>query len=267
MRLPAGLWLFAASAVVAAPQKEDLPPGAVGRLAGPASPGKGEVTALLYLNEHTLFVGTSAGWTTWDLQKRKPQQARPVGGPTAAAARDAERLFVGSARKLHAVEPLESATAEPAQSWDSAADLVSVVAVDRRGRRVVFADGERKLTVLDPATGKATGAVELPARPVAAALAANGRVLAVVTVGGAARSTPWPRPGRLNRCGSSGSRGQTGRPSSSPPTAGSSPFPRPAGSPYSKASRAGRSPRSTANSARPTSGLSRSRRTVGGSRL
>src|SRR5690242_1309490 len=105
MRLPVGLCLLAATLAVAAPQKEDLPPGAIGRLGGPVLAGTGdrpgEVTALLYLDEHTLFVGTTAGWTTWDLQKRRPRQARPVGGPTAAVARDAGRLFVGSARKLH----------------------------------------------------------------------------------------------------------------------------------------------------------------------
>jgi hypothetical protein len=190
MRL-SGLSLLAASVAVAAPQKDDLPPGAVGRLGTPVSPAKGdppgEVAALLFLGENTLFVGTSAGWSTWDLQKRQPRQARPVGGATAAVARDAERLFIGSARKLHAIEPVESATAEPARSWDSGADLVSVVAADPAGRRVVYADGGQKLTVLDPKTGKATGTAELPARPVAAALAANGRILAVATLGGAAR--------------------------------------------------------------------------------
>jgi hypothetical protein len=191
MRLSAGLSLLAASVAVAAPQKDDLPPGAIGRLGTAVSPGTGdragEVTALLYLGENTLFVGTKAGWSTWDIQKRQPRQARPVGGPAAAVARDAERLFVGSARKLHAIEPVESAMAEPARSWDSATDLVSVVAADHGSQRVVYADGDQKLTVLDPKSGKASGAVELPGRPVAAALAANGRILAVVTFGGAAR--------------------------------------------------------------------------------
>src|SRR3954467_15739172 len=152
MRLPAGVALMAASVAVAAPQKDDLPPGATGRLGTTVSPAKGdrsgEVTALLYLGENTLFVGPNAGWSTWDLQKRQPRQARPVGGPTAAVARDAERLFVGSARKLHALEPVESARAEPARSWDSGTELVSVIAVDRDGRRVVFADGDAKLTLL-----------------------------------------------------------------------------------------------------------------------
>src|SRR5262245_32039502 len=114
MRLPAGLCLFLSSAVLAAPQKGELPPGAVGRLGTAVTPTNdgprpGEVNALLYLGENTLFVGTNSGWTTWDLQKRQPRQARPVGGPAFSVARDSERVFVGSGRKLHAIEPVESA--------------------------------------------------------------------------------------------------------------------------------------------------------------
>src|SRR3954447_8058701 len=124
MRLSAGLCLLAVSVAVAAPQKEDRPPGAVGRL----GPAKGEVTALLYLDGNSLFVGTNAGWGTWDLTKRQPRQPRAVGGPTLAVGRDSERVYVGSARKLYAIEPVESATAEPARSWD-AADGVGVLAV------------------------------------------------------------------------------------------------------------------------------------------
>jgi hypothetical protein len=52
---------------------------------------------------------------------------------------------------------------------------------------VVFSNGDQKLTVLDPKTGKATGTAEFASRPVAAGLTANGRVLAVVTRDGAAR--------------------------------------------------------------------------------
>src|SRR5205823_8301954 len=97
MRLSAGLCLLAASTVVAAPQKDDLPPGAVGRLSPAVGDRPGEITALLDLGNDTLFVGTGAGWNTWDLRKRQPRQAHPVGGATFAVARDAERLFVGSA--------------------------------------------------------------------------------------------------------------------------------------------------------------------------
>lgn len=191
MRLSAGACVLAVTTAFAAPQKDDLPAGAVGRLGAPVSPAPGtragEVNALLYLNDNTLFVGTNAGWRTWDLQKQQPRQARPVGGPAFAVARDASRILVGSGRKLHAIEPIESAMAEPARSWDSASDAVDVVAVSPAGNRVVYADGDRKLTVLDPATGRATGTAELPARPAAAGLAANGRILAVVTRDGAVR--------------------------------------------------------------------------------
>src|SRR5947209_1391765 len=104
-RLTAGLCLLAACTALAAPQKDDLPPGAVARLGTQVTPDKGEragdVTTLLYLGENTLFVGTNGGWQTWDLRKRQPRQARPVGGPAFAVARDAERVFVGSGRKLH----------------------------------------------------------------------------------------------------------------------------------------------------------------------
>jgi hypothetical protein len=192
MRLPAGLCLVLSSPVVAAPQKEDLPPDAAGRLGTaviPATEGPrlGEVNALLFLGDNTLFVGTNTGWTTWDLQKRQRRQARPVGGPTFAVVRDAARVLVGSARKVHAIEPVESAMAEPARSWDSGSDVVGVLAVDPGGSRAVFSDGDGKLTVLDPRTGKSTGIVELPSRPMAAALTANGRLLAAVTRDGGVR--------------------------------------------------------------------------------
>jgi hypothetical protein len=187
MRLSAGLCLLAASTVVAAPQKDDLPPGAVGRLTPTTGDRPGEVTALLYLGDDTLFVGTSTGWNTWNLRKRQPRQACPVGEPALAVGRDAERLFVGSARKLHAIEPVESATAEPARSWDSKAEAVGVLAVAPRGQRVVFSDGEQKLTILDPKTGRTSGNADVPGRPLAASLTANGRLLAVVTREGAVR--------------------------------------------------------------------------------
>ncbi|MBO0700367.1 MAG: PQQ-binding-like beta-propeller repeat protein, partial [Zavarzinella sp.] len=112
---------------------------------------------------------------------------KPVGGPAFAAWRNADRLFVGSAGKLHCIEPVQSATADPARSWDSAGAGVHVVAGSPNGARVVFSDGEQQLAVLDPKTGKVTGTAVFASRPVAAALTANGRVLAVVTRDGAAR--------------------------------------------------------------------------------
>src|SRR5262245_6838566 len=171
MRLGVALSLLTTSMVAAAPQKDDLPAGAVGRLGTQVLPAKSdrpsEVNTLLFLGPNTLFVGTNSGWTTWDLQKRQPRQARPVGGPTFTVVRDAERVFVGSGRKLHAIEPVESAMAEPARSWDSATDAVNVVAAARNGHRVVYVDGDQKLTIINPKTGMATGAAELPARPAA----------------------------------------------------------------------------------------------------
>ncbi|HKB06013.1 MAG TPA: PQQ-binding-like beta-propeller repeat protein [Gemmataceae bacterium] len=187
-----GLLLLAIPAAVAAPQKEDLPAGAVGRLGAPVpvtkgEPRPGEVNALAFLDENSLFVGTDAGWRVWDVAKRQPRQEKPAGGPAFAAFRQADRLFIGSSRKLHSLEPAQSATAEPARSWDSTAVAVGVLAGSPDGGRVVFSDGEQKLTILDVKTGKVTGTAEFASRPVAATLTANGRVLAVVTRDGAAR--------------------------------------------------------------------------------
>jgi outer membrane protein assembly factor BamB len=192
MRRLAGLFLVAVPGAFAAPQKDQLPPGAVGRLGNPVAPARdmvrpGEVNSLTFLDDKTLFVGTNAGWRTWDLEKRQSKQPRPVGGPTFVVAHAPQGLFVGSAQKLHSIEPPESATAEPARSWDSASDAVAVLAVAPRGSRVVFSNGDQKLSVLDPKTGKVTGTAELASRPVAASLTANGRILAVVTRDGAAR--------------------------------------------------------------------------------
>lgn len=183
MRLSAGLCLLAASIASAAPHKDDLPPGAVGRLV----PGTGEVTALLFLGDNTLFVGGEKGWNTWDLRKRQPRQEHPVGGPAFVVGRDSERLYVGSAHKLHEIEPVESATAEPARSWDSAAEAVNVFAVAPGGHRVIYAAGGQKLAILDPKTGRTTGTAEPTGRPLAATLTANGRILAVVTRDGTIR--------------------------------------------------------------------------------
>lgn len=192
MRLLAGLCLAVASTAIAAPQKADLPIGAVARLAPNAAPAGGlprssEINAITFLDDKSLFVGTNSGWSTWDLEKRRQRQERPVGGSAFAFARAGDQMFVGCARKLHSIEPVQSATAEPARSWAAAADSVTVLAAAPGGRRVVFADGDQKLSVLDVSTGKTTGAVELASQPVAAALAANGRVLAVVTRDGSAR--------------------------------------------------------------------------------
>jgi hypothetical protein len=183
MRLSDILFLLAASASSAAPQKEELPPGAVARL----TPGIGEVTALLYVGDDTLFVGSGTGWNTWSVTKRQPRQERPVGSGAFAVGRDSDRLFVGSARKVHLIEPAESATAESARSWDSSTAEVGVLGVAPRGRRVVFLDGDHKLTLLDSRTGRTTGAAEVTGRPLAAALTANGRILAVLTSEGAVR--------------------------------------------------------------------------------
>jgi WD domain, G-beta repeat len=195
MRLLPGLCLVIATSPLvraAPPLKTDLPAGAVARLGDAVVPAKGDsrpgdVHSLTFLDDKSLFVGTGAGWTSWDLEKQKARQAKPVGGPALAVARDADRLFIGSVRKLHSIEPIQSESLEPARSWDAAADGVSVLALAPGGRRLVFSDGDQKLTVLDVRIGKATGIVELASRPVAASLTANGRVLAVVTRDGAAR--------------------------------------------------------------------------------
>src|SRR5262245_58804043 len=192
MRPCTGLLLLVASGAFAAPQKEELPPGAVGRLGtaiNPVTEGPrlGEVTAILHHGDNTLYARTTVGCTTWYLQKRQARQPRPVGGPTFAVARDTERVLVGSARKLHAIEPVESAMAEPARSWDSATDVVAVAAVAPTGGRAVYTDGDAKLTVLDLRTGIRTGVAELQGRPVAGALTTNGRILGVVTREGTVR--------------------------------------------------------------------------------
>src|SRR5829696_4279307 len=113
------LLLAAVPPTLAAPQKESLPFGAVARLGTPVPAAKderrpGEVNALAFVDPTTLFVGTNAGWRTWDIAKREPRQERPVGGPAFTTYRSADRLFIGSARKLHLLEPVQSATAEPA---------------------------------------------------------------------------------------------------------------------------------------------------------
>ena len=190
MRSVIGFTLCSISIAWAAPQKDELPAGAIARLGTSVAPVKdeprtGEVNTLLFIDDNNLLAGTNGGWTTWDVQKRQARQPKPVGGPTFAATLDAERLWIGSAKKLHAIETSQSALAEPAQSWDTSSDQVSVVAL--RGNRLVFSNGEQKLTVLNAKTGKPTGTVELISRPVAASMTSYGRILAVVTRDGAAR--------------------------------------------------------------------------------
>jgi hypothetical protein len=189
MRLQIGIALVSASAIVAAPLKEDLPTGAVARLGTPVAKDKaasGEINALAFVDDGTLFVGGNSGWTTWDLAKRQPLQERPVGGAVHALARGDKQLFIGAAKKMHRIVQVSSKI-ETTRSWDSDSETVSVVAIAPGGRRVVFSHGEQKLSVLDTKTGKITGNVELPSRPVAATLAANGRLLGVVTRDGSAR--------------------------------------------------------------------------------
>lgn len=191
-RLLSGVCLVAVTSAMAAPPKGELPPGAILRLGTPiaaskATPRAGEVNALSFLDDKTLFVGTNEGWKTWDLEKRLSRQQKPVGGPAFAVARDSQRLFVGSLKKLHAIEPIASATVEPARSWDSASDEVSALALSPGGRRLVFSNGEQKLAVLDVKTARIVNSIELASKPVAVSLTANGRLLAVVTRDGAAR--------------------------------------------------------------------------------
>jgi WD domain, G-beta repeat/PQQ-like domain len=190
MRLLAALSLVAVSTTFAAPQKEQLPPGAIARLDatnGAKKDASATIHVLTFADERNLFIGSGSGWTTWDLEKRQPRQEKPVGGPALAIARHADRLYVGSSRTLHLIEPIQSVGAGAARSWASASETVNVLAVAPGGGRVVYSDGEQKLAVLDPRTGKPSGAVELASRPAAASLTANGRILAVVTRDGAVR--------------------------------------------------------------------------------
>jgi hypothetical protein len=201
-RLLSALLLCPALAL-AAPLKEDLPPGAVARLGTPLAQTKetpriGEVNALTFLDDKTLFVGTNGGWNTWDLEKRRPRQEKPVGGPVFVVANDSQRLFIGSIRKLHSVEPPLSATAEAARSWDAESHQVSVFALAPGGRRAVFNSGEQKLAILDVKLGNVTGTIDLASKPVAASLTANGRVLAVVTRDGAARVYNLDAAGKID---------------------------------------------------------------------
>src|SRR5688572_493517 len=117
--LPLCLALFPALATGA--PRNDLPKGAVARLGSAVPPAgsesrPGDVNALAFIGDEAIFVGTSSGWQTWDVQKRQPRQERPTGGPAFAAFRRADQLFVGSARRVHVIEPVQSATAEPARS-------------------------------------------------------------------------------------------------------------------------------------------------------
>jgi hypothetical protein len=202
-RYLSALFLVAPAFAFAAPLKEELPPGAIARLGTPLAQTKetmrlGEVSALAFLDDKTLFVGTNSGWSTWDLEKRRSRQEKPVGGPAFVVANDPQRIFIGSIRKVHSVEPPLSATVEPARSWEAESDRVNVLALAPGGRRAVFNMTDQKLAILDVKSGKVTGAAELASKPVAAALTANGRVLAVVTRDGAARIYNLDATGKLD---------------------------------------------------------------------
>ena len=201
----ATLLIFSLSTALAAPPtKDDLPPGAVARLGtsltAAVKPGElfpGEINALAYTSDDALILAGNSGWQTWDLLKRVPKQAKPVGGPAFAVARDRGRLFIGSVRKVHAIEPPESATAEPARSWEAASDAVAVLALGPDGNRLVHAEGEHQLAILDIATGKRIASVEVASRPTSTALTANGRLLAVATRDGAVRVYGLSRSGSV----------------------------------------------------------------------
>ncbi len=203
MRFVFAITFLSVALAWAAPQKDEFPPGALARLGATVAPAKneprtGEVNALLFIDDNTLLSCTNSGWTTWDVQKRQTRQPKPIGGLAFAAIRDAERLWIGSTKKLHAIEPPQSALAEPAQSWDSASDQVNVIANAPISGRFVFSAGDQKLTVLNTKTGKTTGTVELTSRPVTASLNCNGRVLAVVTRDGAARHYNFSANGSID---------------------------------------------------------------------
>ncbi len=185
--------LALASAVSAAPNKEELPRGAIARLGTASAAPKsetslGEIHCLNFLSEKSLFVGTNGGWTAYDLDKRQPRLAKPLGGMAFAVTRDADRLFVGSVKKVHSIGPVESARLEPARSWESTSESVAVLALAPGGKRLAFANGAEQLTLVDVKSGTIAGGVKLIHPAVAASLVANGRVLTVVTRDGAARS-------------------------------------------------------------------------------
>ena len=219
-----GLVLAVVRPGLAAPQKDNLPAGAIARLGLSAPPAKGNagtgrLNALAFLDETTVFVGTSAGWRTWDVAKRQPRQEKPVGLPAFAVFRNADRLFVGSAHKLHCVEPVQSATADPARSWDSATSAVQVLAGSPDGGRVVFANGDQQLGVLDPKSGKVIGhcGVRQPPgrrRPDRERPGAGCRH----PRWGRSRLPPVRERQRWSPCGPSALPGRTGRGSSSRPT-------------------------------------------------
>lgn len=167
---------------------DPLPPGAIARLGTPtAKAALGEVHSLDFLGETTLFVGTAGGWTAYDLDKRQPKVAKPVGGPAFVVARDAERIFIGSVKKVHEITPVESARLEPARSWDTDEEAVTALALAPGGRRLVYAAGDQRLAVVETKTGVVTGYVALMSPPASVGLTANGRVLGVVTRDGACR--------------------------------------------------------------------------------
>ena len=199
MRLSAGLCLLAASASSAAPQKEELPPGAVGRLGTPSRRGSGRRGHRPPLcRRRTRCLSGRDGWNTWDLSEAPAAAGTP--GRRAGVRRGPrpDHIFVGSARKLHAIEPR--------RIGDGRAGPVVGLASDGRSRCWPWppAGGasscRRRPQARCPRqpNGRTTGTAEVTGRPLAAALTANGRILAVVTREGRCRGVR-PRPRRHAR--------------------------------------------------------------------
>jgi hypothetical protein len=189
------LCLFITGFAHAAPttSKDDLPAGAIARLGTARAAQTNEsaqpkdINSLTFINDQTLFVATNSGWLSWDLVKRQQRQAKPVGGPAFMVARDRDRLLIGGARKLHLVEPPESATLEPRQGWDSSSDMVKAVAYASGSGRIVYSEGERGLNFLSLTTGKVISKITLESPPTSTSFAGNGRILAVATRDGSVR--------------------------------------------------------------------------------
>jgi WD40 repeat protein len=177
----------------------DLPTGAVARIgtASAKADAPGEIHSLDFLSETSLFVGTASGWTAYDVQTQKAKLPKPVGGPAFTVVRDAEKIFIGSVKKVHEIAPVESARLEPARSWETGEEAVVALALAPGGRRLVYAAGDQRLAVLETRTGTVTGHATLSGPPVAAGLTANGRILGVVTRDGTARVHGLAADGKL----------------------------------------------------------------------
>ena len=132
------------------------------------------------------------------MEKQQAKLPKPVGGPAFAVVRDAEKIFIGSLKKVHEIAPVESARLEPARSWETGEESVTALALAPGGRRLVFAAGDQKLAVLDTRTGTVTGHATLSSPPVVAGLTANGRILGVVSRDGAARVFGLSADGKID---------------------------------------------------------------------